>query len=104
NVPSGTTVTNFFSNGVSDSILSKNVNSVRTLAQSFILYRFTLYLGFFTDFVYSERADNPRIYDYNFDFTVTFNSTDFFTKSLLSNFPDASRIGLAASSALTIGN
>lgn len=70
-------------------ITGRKVQSLQSLSQTFIIYRFTIYLGYFTDFKWRERAEAPRVYSYDFNFKVTFRSTDFFTNSLLNNFPEA---------------
>jgi len=96
NLPTGTTSTNLQSGdkSVQDQITGKKNKSLKDLAQSFIVYRYTLYLGFFTSFAWSEQIDRPRLYDYSFEFVVTFSSTDYIARKLLVNFPDAAKIGL----------
>lgn len=97
NLPTGTTIKNMPTQNVKDPILKKKVNSFRTLGQSFIIYHYNFYMGFFTNFVYSEQSERPRIYDYNWDFTVTFSSTDYIANTLLTNFPTGFVIGLGSS-------
>lgn len=75
-------------------ITAQQINSLYDLTQSFIIYRSAIYLGFFTDFQMVENSESPRIYNYNFKFKVTMNSTDFFTKSLMTNFPEARALNL----------
>jgi hypothetical protein len=96
-LPSGTNIFNLPSQNVKDPVLQKSVNSFRTLGQSFIIYHYTFYMGFFTDFVYSEQSERPRIYDYNFNFVVTFSSTDYIASQLLTNFPLSGLLGAGAS-------
>jgi hypothetical protein len=76
--------------------------NLQTLGLSFILYRYTLYFGFFTNLVITEEIQYQRIYTYKFNFTVTFNTTDYLARNLLINFGDAAKIGLGgAISSLT---
>jgi hypothetical protein len=96
-LPSGTNIFNLPSQGVKDPVLQKKVSSFRTLGQSFIIYRYAFYMGFFTDFVYSEQSERPRIYDYNFNFVVTFSSTDYIASQLLTNFPTGFVLGMGSS-------
>jgi len=70
-------------------ITGNKIESLQNLSQSFIIYKFTIYFGFFTNFHYKEDAEHPRLYHYDFKFKVTWRSTDFVTQSLLNNFPEA---------------
>lgn len=74
---------------VKQSITGNKLDSLQNLSQSFIIYKFTIYFGFFTSFHYKEDAEQPRIYTYDYKFKVTWRSTDFVTQSLLNNFPEA---------------
>ena len=96
NIPAGSDVVNLSSGEkvLQNQITGQRINNLRVLSQSFIVYRFTLYLGFFTDFAYSEQMERPRIYDYSFTFRVTFSSTDYIARQLLVNFPDNLKLGL----------
>lgn len=59
-------------------------------AQSFIVYDYCIYWGYFTSFSYNESAtDKPRQYSYNFTFKVVNSTTDWLSQSLISNFPEA---------------
>lgn len=59
-------------------------------AQSFIIYDYCIYWGYFTNFSYTESAtDKPRQYSYNFTFKVVNSTTDWLSQSLISNFPEA---------------
>ena len=61
-----------------------------TRAQSFIIYDYTIYWGYFTNFSYTESAtDKPRQFSYSFTFKVVNSSTDWLSQSLISNFPEA---------------
>jgi len=65
-------------------------NGTAARAQSFIIYDYTLYWGYFLTFDYSESAsDKPRQYQYNFTFKVVNSSVDWISQSLISNFPEA---------------
>lgn len=68
--------------------------NLQTLGLSFILYRYTLYFGFFTDLTITEEVQYQRIYTYKFNFTVTMNTTDYLARNLLVNFGDAAKTGL----------
>jgi len=64
-------------------------------AQSFIIYDYCIYWGYFTNFSYTESAtDKPRQYNYNFTFKVVNSSTDWLSQSLISNFPEARALNL----------
>ena len=64
-------------------------------AQSFIVYDYCIYWGYFTNFSYTESAtDKPRQYSYNFTFKVVNSSTDWLSQSLISNFPEARILNL----------
>jgi len=70
-------------------------NGYATRAQSFIIYDYCIYWGYFTQFSYTESAiDKPRQYSYNFTFKVVNSSTDWLSQSLISNFPEARIIGM----------
>ena len=59
-------------------------------AQSFIVYDYCIYWGYFTSFSYNESAtDKPRQCSYNFTFKVVNSTTDWLSQSLISNFPEA---------------
>lgn len=63
-------------------------------ATSFIIYNYTIYFGYFMDFNYEDDVNNnPRRYSYNFTFKVTKSSTDWFSESLINNFPEARALG-----------
>ena len=64
-------------------------------AQSFIVYDYCIYWGYFTNFSYTESAtDRPRQYSYNFTFKVVNSTTDWLSQSLISNFPEARILNL----------
>ena len=66
-----------------------------TRAQSFIIYDYCIYWGYFTSFSYTRSAtDKPRQYSYNFTFKVVNSSTDWLSQSLISNFPEARILNL----------
>lgn len=71
-------------------LLESIQNGTATRAQSFIIYDYTIYWGYFLTFNYSESAtDKPRQYQYDFTFKVVNSSTDWISQSLISNFPEA---------------
>lgn len=64
-------------------------------AQSFIIYDYCIYWGYFTNFSYTESAtDKPRQFAYNFTFKVVNSTTDWLSQSLISNFPEARILNL----------
>lgn len=64
-------------------------------AQSFIIYDYCIYWGYFTNFSYTESAtDKPRQFSYNFTFKVVNSTTDWLSQSLISNFPEARILNL----------
>ena len=64
-------------------------------AQSFIVYDYCIYWGYFTNFSYTESAtDKPRQYSYNFTFKVVNSTTDWLSQSLINNFPEARVLNL----------
>lgn len=66
-----------------------------TRAQSFIVYDYCIYWGYFTNFSYTESAtDKPRQINYNFTFKVVNSTTDWLSQSLISNFPEARILNL----------
>lgn len=74
-----------------DSDLLKSIKEgYASRAQSFIIYDYCIYWGYFTNFSYTESAtDKPRQYSYNFTFKVVNSTTDWLSQSLISNFPEA---------------
>lgn len=68
-------------------------------AQSFIVYDYCIYWGYFTNFSYTESAtDKPRQFQYNFTFKVVGSTTDWLSQSLISNFPEARILNLFSQS------
>ena len=66
-----------------------------TRAQSFIVYDYCIYWGYFTNFSYTESAtDKPRQFSYNFTFKVVNSTTDWLSQSLINNFPEARVLNL----------
>lgn len=64
-------------------------------AQSFIVYDYCIYWGYFTNFSYTESAtDKPRQFSYNFTFKVVNSTTDWLSQSLINNFPEARVLNL----------
>lgn len=71
-------------------LLESIKNGTATRAQSFIIYDYTIYWGYFTQFSYNQSAtDKPRQYNYSFTFKVVSSSTDWLSQSLINNFPEA---------------
>ncbi len=59
-------------------------------AQSFLIYNYCIYWGYFTDFRYNEDVDShPRQYAFDFTFKVIDSSTDWLSHSMIANFPEA---------------
>lgn len=64
-------------------------------AQSFIIYDYCIYWGYFTNFSYTESAtDKPRQFAYTFTFKAVNSTTDWLSQSLISNFPEARILNL----------
>ena len=106
NVPSLASIrtkqfSNIFTKNKSDTGADKSelLKSIRegyaSRAQSFIVYDYCIYWGYFTNFSYTESAtDRPRQYSYNFTFKVVNSTTDWLSQSLISNFPEARILNL----------
>ena len=75
-------------------ITSDKINSLYNLSQSFLIYKYNIYLGFFTDFSRKEDSKDPRVTSYSFTFKVTYSSVDFISQSLANNFPESRFLGL----------
>lgn len=70
-------------------------NGTAARAQSFIIYNYCIYWGYFLTFNYNESStDKPRQYSYNFTFKVTNSTTDWLSQSLINNFPEARIINM----------
>ena len=70
-------------------------NGTAARAQSFIIYNYCIYWGYFLTFNYNESStDKPRRYSYNFTFKVTNSTTDWLSQSLINNFPEARIINM----------
>ena len=84
---------NKINSNVSDdrsNLLESIRNGTASRAQSFIIYDYCIYWGYFLTFNYNESAtDKPRQYQYDFTFKVVNSSTDWISQSLISNFPEA---------------
>ena len=82
--------TNKDTNKARSELLKSIREGYATRAQSFIIYDYCIYWGYFTSFSYTESAtDKPRQFNYNFTFKVVNSSTDWLSQSLISNFPEA---------------
>lgn len=78
-----------------DDLLKAIKEGYASRAQSFIVYDYCIYWGYFTNFSYTESAtDKPRQYAYNFTFKVVNSTTDWLSQSLISNFPEARILNL----------
>lgn len=70
-------------------LLNSINNGTAARAQSFIIYNYCIYWGYFLTFNYNESStDKPRQYSYNFTFKVTNSTTDWFSQLLINNFPE----------------
>jgi len=79
-----------------DAVTGRKPQSLKTLAQSFILYRYTLYFGFFTNMTISEETQYIRLYTYRFNFMVTMNTTDYLVRSMVMNGLGRAALGLSS--------
>lgn len=80
-------ISNPLTGGRQDFIASQNTMASQT--NSFIIYQYVYYTGFFTSFNYSIDVNDPTRYRYNLEFVVTQSSQDWLTKNLITNFPEA---------------
>ena len=65
-------------------------NGTAARTQSFIIYNYVIYWGYFLTYEYRESAtDHPRQFSYSFSFKVISSSVDLISKSLINNFPEA---------------
>lgn len=77
-----------------DTLLTQIQNGTAKRAQSFIIYNYVMYWGYFTNFNYKESAtDKPKQYAYDFGFKVVNSTTDWLSQSLINNFPEARALG-----------
>lgn len=92
------TLYNMFSNnkntnsvsGERNSLIEQIQNGTAARTQSFIIYNYVIYWGYFLTFEYRESAtDHPRQFSYSFTFKVVNSSTDWVSQSLINNFPEA---------------
>lgn len=70
-----------------DFITSQNTTASQT--NSFIIYQYVYYTGYFSEFSYSIDVNDPSRYKYSLSFVVTNSSQDWLTKNLITNFPEA---------------
>lgn len=61
---------------------------------SFIIYQYVYYSGYFNSFNYIIDVNDPSRYKYNLEFIVTQSSQDWLTKNLITNFPEARVLNL----------
>lgn len=93
----GTNVKNLFASIANKSETFEKSNLIQAIkngtasrAQSFIIYDYCIYWGYFTAFSYNQSAtDKPRQYSYSFTFKVVNSTTDWLSQSLINNFPEA---------------
>ncbi len=76
---------------------------LRTLSNTFIYYRYDVYMGFFTKFRWEQDAEtSPRHYEYDFEFLATKTAQNMladllFTPSTVAGAATAAALGTAAS-------
>lgn len=75
-----------------DFIASQTTSAAQT--NSFMIYQYVYYTGYFTDFDYSIDVNDPSRYKYNLSFVSTQSSQDWLTKNLITNFPEARVLNL----------
>lgn len=61
---------------------------------SFIIYQYVYYSGYFNSFNYIIDVNDPSRYKYSLEFIVTQSSQDWLTKNLITNFPEARVLNL----------
>lgn len=76
--------------------------SLRTLSSTYLYYRYDVYQGFFTHFNWSQDAESPRVYEYDFEYMVTATAQNMLADSLfipttVKQAAISTAIGLAAS-------
>lgn len=75
-----------------DFITSQTTTASQT--NSFIIYQYVYYSGYFNLFNYAIDVNDPSRYRYNLEFIVTQSSQDWLTKNLITNFPEARVLNL----------
>lgn len=76
--------------GERNSLIEQIQNGTATRTQSFIIYNYVIYWGYFLTYEYKESAtDRPRQFSYSFTFKVVNSSTDWVSQALINNFPEA---------------
>ena len=78
--------------------------TLRQLSTTYIYYRYDFYVGFFTKFKWEQSAEQPRVYEYDFEFMVTQTGQNMladtmFMPTTVTQAAISTAIGLAASSA-----
>ena len=73
-----------------NSLIEQIQNGTAARTQSFIIYNYVIYWGYFLTYEYRESAtDHPRQFQYSFTFKVVNSSNDWVSQSLINNFPEA---------------
>lgn len=75
-----------------DFIASQTTSASQT--NSFIIYQYVYYAGYFNSFNYIIDVNDPSRYKYSLEFIVTQSSQDWLTKNLITNFPEARVLNL----------
>lgn len=76
--------------GHRNSLIEQIQNGTAARTQSFIIYNYVIYWGYFLTYEYRESAtDHPRQFQYSFTFKIVNSSTDWVSQSLINNFPEA---------------
>lgn len=82
-------------NSTRSDLLESINNGTAARAQSFIIYNYCIYWGYFMTFTYNLSATNkPRQYSYNFTFKVVNSTVDWLSQGLINNFPEARVINM----------
>lgn len=85
-------ISNPLTGGRQDFIASQTTTASQT--NSFIIYQYVYYAGYFNSFNYAIDVNDPSRYKYSLEFIVTQSSQDWLTKNLITNFPEARVLNL----------
>lgn len=85
-------ISNPLTGGRQDFIASQTTTASQT--NSFIIYQYVYYTGYFNSFNYVIDVNDPSRYKYSLEFIVTQSSQDWLTKNLITNFPEARVLNL----------
>jgi hypothetical protein len=106
--PTGGSISSFFSNAssVAKQLVTGTIDpaTLRTLSSTILYYRYDFYVGYFQKFFWEQSAEQPRVYEYSFEFIITQTGQNMladmmFMPTTVHQAQLSTAIGLAASSA-----